>query len=197
MARVWNMVTKCYQITHMAQNFPEGQTLAQNGAKWHKMVQFGTKFPRVTQNGTKLYRVALHCRELKRAAEHGTSIHRVAQLGTKVPLSCTTWHSMALVAQNGTELHNVTQKAQNCAEWQNMVKIALSGTPWHKTTHIGIMLHRVAQHGTKFAQVRTKYLQYSCEASDFGQKRGDTIQNFVKTESFRPRKTSQNTVNFR
>ncbi len=42
-----------------------------------------------------------------------------------------------------------------------------------------------------------KYLRYSCEASDFGHKRDDTVQNFVKTESFRPRKTSWNTVNFR
>ncbi len=29
--------------------------------------------------------------------------------------------------------------------------------------------------------VVTKYLQYSCEASDFGHKRDDTVQNFVKT----------------
>ncbi len=35
-----------------------------------------------------------------------------------------------------------------------------------------------------------KYLRYSCGASDFGHKRDDTVQNFVKTESFRPRKTS-------
>ena len=41
-----------------------------------------------------------------------------------------------------------------------------------------------------------KYLRYSCEASDFGHKRDDTVRNFVKTESFRPRKTSWNTVNF-
>jgi hypothetical protein len=30
----------------------------------------------------------------------------------------------------------------------------------------------------------TKYLQYSCEASDFGHKRDDTVQNFIKNESF-------------
>ncbi len=45
-------------------------------------------------------------------------------------------------------------------------------------------------------QVSFKYLRYSSEASDFGHKQGDTVQNFVKTESFRPRKTSWNTVNF-
>ncbi len=38
--------------------------------------------------------------------------------------------------------------------------------------------------------------KYSCEASDFGHKQDDTVQNFAKTESFRPRKTSWNTVNF-
>ncbi len=42
----------------------------------------------------------------------------------------------------------------------------------------------------------SKYLRYSCEASDFGHKRDDTVRNFVKNESFRPRKTSWNTVNF-
>ncbi len=42
-----------------------------------------------------------------------------------------------------------------------------------------------------------KYLRYSCEASDFSHKRDDTVRNFVKTKSFRPRKTSWNTVNFR
>ncbi len=45
--------------------------------------------------------------------------------------------------------------------------------------------------------VVAKYLRYSCEASDFGHKRDDTVRNFVKTESFRPRKTSWNTVDFR
>jgi hypothetical protein len=48
-----------------------------------------------------------------------------------------------------------------------------------------------------FQSVWTKYLRYSCGASDFGHKRDDTVQNFVKTESFRPRKTWYNTVNFR
>jgi hypothetical protein len=43
----------------------------------------------------------------------------------------------------------------------------------------------------------TKYLRYSCEASDFGHSRGNKVRNFIKTESFRPRKTSWNTVNFR
>ncbi len=43
----------------------------------------------------------------------------------------------------------------------------------------------------------TKYLRYLCETSDFGHKPDNTVQNFVKTESFRPRKTSWNTVNFR
>ncbi len=41
----------------------------------------------------------------------------------------------------------------------------------------------------------SKYLWYSCEASDFSHKPGDTVWNFVKTESFRPRKTSWNTMN--
>jgi hypothetical protein len=49
----------------------------------------------------------------------------------------------------------------------------------------------------KYSFVQAKYLQYSCEALDFGHKRDDTVRNFVKTESFRPRKTSWNTVNFR
>jgi hypothetical protein len=44
--------------------------------------------------------------------------------------------------------------------------------------------------------VACKYLQYPCEASDFGHKRDDMVQNFVKTKSFRPRKTLWNTVNF-
>ncbi len=33
------------------------------------------------------------------------------------------------------------------------------------------------------AAISNKYLQYLCEAWDFGRKRGDTVQNFVKTES--------------
>jgi hypothetical protein len=45
--------------------------------------------------------------------------------------------------------------------------------------------------------LNTKYLRYLCEAKDLGHKRGDTVQNFVKTKSFRPRKTSWNTMNFR
>jgi len=40
------------------------------------------------------------------------------------------------------------------------------------------------------------YLRYSCEALYFSRKRGNMVQNFVKTESFRPRKTSWKTVNF-
>ncbi len=41
-----------------------------------------------------------------------------------------------------------------------------------------------------------KYLQYWCEARDFVHLRDNMRWNFIKTESFRPRKTSWNTVNF-
>ena len=43
--------------------------------------------------------------------------------------------------------------------------------------------------GAERPRISIKNLQYSCEASDFGHKLGNTVQNFVKTESFRPRET--------
>jgi hypothetical protein len=55
---------------------------------------------------------------------------------------------------------------------------------------LGVVISTVLQPAINLAAVEVKYLRYSCEASDFGHKRDDTVQNFVKTKSFRPRKTS-------
>ncbi len=63
---------------------------------------------------------------------------------------------------------------------------------WIPTNNLWLI---IVNHGW-YHIVFIKYLWYSSEAWYFGHKWGDTVWNFIKTESFRPRKTSWNTVNF-